>query len=161
MCLCLAWGRKLRDSPEAPSRGFCIEQVTPGAEISARSRYFSAHPLTCRVVSRCEGKADLAACLLVSQTKAFQRNHSWARQDMARSCLVCLQLHPQQLGSTRGERFLLRAGKSGFDSSDLLPQSMAHYFRSYQVSLNLFSKNHLKDCGPSKDVQSQGRCLLL
>lgn len=122
MCLCLVWGKNLRDSPEAPSRGFCIEQVTPRAEISARSRYFSAHPLTCRVVSRCEGKADLAACLLVSQTKAFQRNHSWARQDMARSCLVCPQLHPQQLGSTRGHHGE-KGLSSGQASLDLIAQT--------------------------------------
>lgn len=61
-------------------------------------------------------------------------------------CPVCPQLHSQQLGSTRGrgagKGLSSRQGssKSGFESSDLLLQSTARYFRSYQLSLTSFPK---------------------
>lgn len=91
------------------------------------------------------------AGLRVNQTLqlACSPNQSAAEKpspDMGGVCPVCPQLHSQQLGSTRGrgagKGLSPRQGssKSGFESSDLLLQSTARYFRSYQLSLTSFPK---------------------
>lgn len=130
----LGLGKNSRASPEAPSRGSGSEQVTAG-----RSSSFSAHPSVGRGEGRCEGKPHLAACLLPEPKRCGETvpGHGSFVPLLSPAPSTAAGVHTRTWGR---QRFILRAGKSRFESSDLLLQSTARYFRSYQLSLTLFPK---------------------